>query len=147
LRKKGGPMIPDVRGRRALEPCSDGDRGRRGTKGCCLTNNRPLCGFFIVLPEGIMSWFTDFLSDNSVLISAQKEEEELRKVSPHLLLDGEKVEFAFQGRGGKGRDHHILTDRRLLVKDVQGITGKQVQYISYPYKNVKAWCTPLCHLW
>mmetsp|Transcript_5110 Transcript_5110/g.12290 ORF Transcript_5110/g.12290 Transcript_5110/m.12290 type:complete len:849 (-) Transcript_5110:132-2678(-) len=81
----------------------------------------------------------DFVSDNAVLVDSHAEEAKLKEISPHLLHAGESVVYAFTGRGGNGRDHYYLTDRRLLVKDVTGITGKQVKYRSYPFRNIKAW--------
>lgn len=83
--------------------------------------------------------FRDYVSDNHVLGNATEEEAKLRQISPDLLQQGEKVEFAFIGRGGSGRDSAFLTDRRMLVRDVKGMTGKRVSYRSTPYSSIKAW--------
>ena len=34
------------------------------------------------------------------------------------------------------RDIAVFTDKRILVADKQGITGKKVEYYSIPYKNI-----------
>lgn len=45
-----------------------------------------------------------------------------------ILVDGEKAIAAYKTI----RDTAVFTDRRLIVKDVQGLTGKKVKYIHYP---------------
>ncbi len=34
------------------------------------------------------------------------------------------------------RDVAVFTDKRILVADKQGITGKKIEYYSIPYKNI-----------
>ena len=34
------------------------------------------------------------------------------------------------------RDIAVFTDKRILIADKQGITGKKVEYYSIPYKNI-----------
>lgn len=59
---------------------------------------------------------------------AEKVETELRKI----LIDGETVEVAYQ----LVRDLTVLTDRRIILVDKQGITGKKTEYVSIPYKSI-----------
>ncbi|MEV6398544.1 PH domain-containing protein [Streptomyces sp. NPDC051907] len=49
-----------------------------------------------------------------------------------LLGHGEQVHAAYQ----LIRDTILFTDRRLLLVDKQGITGKKVEYHSIPYKSI-----------
>jgi hypothetical protein len=49
-----------------------------------------------------------------------------------LLVDGEKALKAYKVI----RDLFIFTDRRLILVDKQGITGKKVEYLSIPYKSI-----------
>ncbi len=35
------------------------------------------------------------------------------------------------------RDTFIFTDKRLIVVDVQGASGKKTEYLSVPYKSIK----------
>lgn len=35
------------------------------------------------------------------------------------------------------RDTFIFTDKRLVLVDVQGTTGKKVEYLSVPYKSIR----------
>lgn len=37
------------------------------------------------------------------------------------------------------RDVAIFTDRRIIMKDAQGITGKKVEMYSLPYKSIDMW--------
>jgi len=53
--------------------------------------------------------------------------------------DGETIVFAFRGRGGSGRDSEYLTDRRILIRDVKGLTGSKTKYKSIPYSLIKAY--------
>lgn len=55
-------------------------------------------------------------------------------VSP-LLVPGEVPVTAYK----TFRDTAIFTDRRMIVKDAQGITGKKVEMYSLPYKSIDMW--------
>jgi hypothetical protein len=59
---------------------------------------------------------------------AEKVEAELEKI----LIPGETVELAYQ----LVRDLTVLTDRRIILVDKQGITGKKTEYVSIPYKSI-----------
>ena len=54
-----------------------------------------------------------------------------------LLIDGEVAERAFR----TVRDVAIFTNKRLIVKDVQGLTGSKVEIYSLPYSSVHMWST------
>ena len=58
---------------------------------------------------------------------------EVRAEVPTLLVGGENMVMAFQ----TVRDQVIFTDKRILVVNVQGITGKKISYFSYPYSKVQ----------
>lgn len=49
-----------------------------------------------------------------------------------LLAQGEQVQAAYQ----LIRDSFLFTDRRLILVDKQGITGKKVDYHSIPYRSI-----------
>jgi hypothetical protein len=49
-----------------------------------------------------------------------------------ILADGERVERAFR----LVRDLLIFTDRRFIVVDRQGVTGKKTTYDSIPYRAI-----------
>jgi len=57
---------------------------------------------------------------------------ELQKELAGTILDGEEVIKAFKIL----RDLFVFTDRRLLLIDKQGLTGKKVEYHSIPYKSI-----------
>ena len=54
-----------------------------------------------------------------------------------LLINGEVAERAFR----TVRDVEIFTNKRLIVKDVQGLTGSKVEIYSLPYSSVHMWST------
>lgn len=54
-----------------------------------------------------------------------------------LLINGEVAERAFR----TVRDVAIFTNKRLIVKDVQGLTGSKVEIYSLPYSSVHMWST------
>ena len=52
-----------------------------------------------------------------------------------LLIPGEKAYRAFK----TFRDSAIFTDRRLIVRDSQGLKGKKVEIYSLPYTSINMW--------
>ena len=54
-----------------------------------------------------------------------------------LLINGEVAERAFR----TVRDVAIFTNKRLIVKDVQGLTGSKVEIYSLSYSSVHMWST------
>ena len=55
----------------------------------------------------------------------------------NLLISGEQPVAAF----ATIRDVAVFTDKRLIVKDAQGITGKKVEIYSLPYSSILMWST------
>jgi hypothetical protein len=53
-------------------------------------------------------------------------------VSP-LLVDGEHIFASFKGI----RDTVVFTNKRIIAVNVQGITGKKIDYTSLPYSKVQ----------
>ncbi len=49
-----------------------------------------------------------------------------------LLVDGEIIEAGFIVL----RDTFLFTNKRLILVDIQGISGKQIEYISIPYNKI-----------
>ena len=54
-----------------------------------------------------------------------------------ILLDDEQVVLAFEHY----RDAVVLTDRRFIRANLQGITGKKKEFLSVPWKAVRAFAT------
>ncbi len=53
----------------------------------------------------------------------------------NMLVPGEQAFRAFK----TFRDSAIFTDRRLIVRDSQGISGKKVEIYSLPYDAINMW--------
>lgn len=49
-----------------------------------------------------------------------------------ILVDGETVKCAYK----TVRDVAIFTNKRLIVRDAQGLTGKKVEAYSLPYSSI-----------
>ena len=60
------------------------------------------------------------------------EAEQLHADYGQLLSDGESIEVGFKVL----RDTFVFTTKRLILVDVQGMTGKKVEYLSIPYNKI-----------
>ena len=49
-----------------------------------------------------------------------------------LLVDGEIIEVGFV----VFRDTLLFTNKRLILVDIQGISGQQIEYLSIPYDKI-----------
>ena len=58
--------------------------------------------------------------------------DEINKDYINLLTEGEFVEIGFK----LIREVFIFTNKRLILVDKQGITGKKVEYLSIGYKSI-----------
>ena len=54
-----------------------------------------------------------------------------------LLVNGEVAVAAYK----TFRDSAIFTNKRLIVRDAQGLTGKKVEVYSLPYSSILMWST------
>ncbi|MCE0485264.1 PH domain-containing protein [Ornithinimicrobium sediminis] len=71
---------------------------------------------------GALSW--TFVSESPVPDDAAE-----------LLVPGEQAVAAYR----TVRDAAIFTDRRLIVRDAQGMTGRKVEIYSLPYSSIHMW--------
>ena len=58
--------------------------------------------------------------------------DELSKEFKNLLTDNESIEIGFK----LFRDVFIFTNKRLILVDKQGLTGKKINYLSVVYKSI-----------
>jgi len=72
--------------------------------------------------------FLDGLMGNASEISVGAAEEEFS----NLLAEGEHIEKAYQ----LIRDMFLFTNKRLILVDKQGVTGRKVEYHSIPYNKI-----------
>jgi hypothetical protein len=73
--------------------------------------------------------FLDGLMGNATEMNVKEIEQELSGV----LLNGERVSKGYKVL----RDFFVFTDKRLIIVDKQGITGKKVKYHSIPYSSIR----------
>ncbi len=70
----------------------------------------------------------DGLMGNASEVSVPSVEKDLRDI----LVQGEQVEHAFK----LIRDIFVFSNKRLILIDKQGVTGKKTSYHSIPYRNI-----------
>ncbi len=58
--------------------------------------------------------------------------EELKAEFGNLITENEIIEIGFK----LFRDVFIFTNKRLILVDKQGLTGKKIEYLSIMYKNI-----------
>ncbi|MEU1282181.1 PH domain-containing protein [Streptomyces sp. NPDC005805] len=68
------------------------------------------------------------LFGNAHTVNPAQAQQEYQRLFGH----GEQVQAAFQ----LIRDTILFTDRRLLLVDKQGVTGRKVEYHSIPYRSI-----------
>ncbi len=75
----------------------------------------------------------DFSDAKYLKLAAVSNELGSAKVSG-ILIHGEEVKETFQ----TVRDMVVFTNRRIIAINVQGATGKKMDYTSLPYANIQA---------
>lgn len=74
-----------------------------------------------------MAIFNGLLGNASKVAPGEVQKEYVQILTPH-----ETVEHAYK----LIRDMLIFTDKRLILVDKQGVTGKKTEYHSIPYKSI-----------
>ena len=75
---------------------------------------------------------TGIIGDANIANLKEVELNAVRQEVQMFLVEGEDIIAAFQ----TVRDQVVFTTKRIIVVNVQGITGKKISYISYPYAKV-----------
>lgn len=66
--------------------------------------------------------------------SSEQNPEDVQAEFNEYLLDDEIVEKSYILL----RDLFVFTNKRILVIDKQGFSGKKIEFITIPYKNIRA---------
>lgn len=74
-----------------------------------------------------MSLFNALMGTNSKM-----NPEEIKRKFGHMLIDGELIQHAYRSI----RDFFVFTNKRLIVVDQQGFSGRKAEYICIPYKSI-----------
>ena len=72
------------------------------------------------------------LLDNLLGNASEVNISEVQTEFAQTLAPNERIEKAYR----LFRDMYIFTDKRLILLDKQGITGKKLEYHSIPYKSI-----------
>ena len=65
-------------------------------------------------------------------IASEIEIAKLQEEHGWILIDGESIEAGFKFV----RDTFMFTDKRMILIDVQGITGRKKEFLSVPYDTI-----------
>ena len=87
--------------------------------------------------EQFLGWLGDARQIDPAVLDQQ-----LHTINP-VLLDSEHAVMGFTA----GRDTLVLTTHRVLAIDVQGITGKKVEYQSVPWTKVRGFSATSAGSW
>merc|ERR1719397_336559 len=74
-----------------------------------------------------------FIGDKHLKVDPKPIEQQFKKDVPILQMD-EEVELAFK----HGRDMFLITNKRVLQVDIQGLMGKKIAFVSLPFKTISA---------
>lgn len=70
---------------------------------------------------------------NNLIGNATKlNKDSITKEFAEILCPGEEIESAYNIM----RDKWIFTTHRLIIEDIQGVTGRKREYHSIPYKSI-----------
>jgi hypothetical protein len=58
--------------------------------------------------------------------------DEANKIFKSVLFNTEEIQKAYQ----VVRDTFVFTNKRLIIMDKQGFTGKKTEFLSIPYKSI-----------
>lgn len=64
--------------------------------------------------------------------AAEVSGKQLDQLFSEVLIDGERIEKAYQ----LIRDIFVFTNKRLILVDKQGLTGRKVEFLSIPYGKI-----------
>lgn len=64
--------------------------------------------------------------------ASELDSQELNQEFAPIMADNEQVELGFK----LIRDMFVFTNKRMIIIDKKGITGKKVEYHSVPYKSI-----------
>ncbi len=74
----------------------------------------------------------DFTNKNIIKLKPSSTKDGLETIGS-LITPDEEIKFAFASM----RDKLVFTNKRIVAVNVQGITGKKVDYTSIPYSKIQ----------
>jgi hypothetical protein len=69
---------------------------------------------------------------NQIMTWTFYEETQIPKEMEDILIEGEKAEVAYK----TVRDVAVVTNKRIIIADRQGLTGKKVEINTIPFKSI-----------
>jgi hypothetical protein len=69
---------------------------------------------------------------NQIMTWTFYEETQIPKEMEDILIEGEKAEIAYK----TVRDVAVVTNKRIIIADRQGLTGKKVEIYTIPFKSI-----------
>lgn len=75
----------------------------------------------------------DFNNSNFIKLNQVNPSSVDSSIQP-ILVGGERIQIAAKGI----RDYVVFTDKRIIIVNVQGMTGKKQDFTSLPYSKVQS---------
>jgi hypothetical protein len=69
---------------------------------------------------------------NQIMTWTFYEETQIPKEIENILIEGEKAEITYK----TVRDVAVVTNKRIIIADRQGLTGKKVEIYTIPFKSI-----------
>lgn len=76
----------------------------------------------------------DFQNSKAIKLSVADDKAWVDKIRP-MMVAGEEIVQSFKAL----RDGVVFTNKRIFVINVQGVTGKKIDYTSLPYSKIQAY--------
>ena len=76
----------------------------------------------------------DFQNSKAIKLSVADDKAWADKIKP-MRVEGEEIAQSFKAI----RDGVVFTNKRIFVINVQGMTGKKIDYTSLPYSKIQAY--------
>ncbi len=81
----------------------------------------------------------DFINPEYIKLSVMDSNKAEEVIKP-LLVPNEKIEIAFR----TVRDKVIFTSKRIITVNIQGVSGRKVDYTTIPYSKIQAFSIETC---
>ncbi len=81
----------------------------------------------------------DFINPEYIKLSVM-DLKKVEEIAKPLLVEGENVKVAFR----TVRDKVIFTSKRIIAINVQGVSGRKVDYTTIPYSKIQTFSIESC---
>jgi hypothetical protein len=91
---------------------------------------------------GVLESLLDWIGNDAHIIDPAEINDKFHG-DTHMLQADEKAVLAYKN----GRDLFILTNKRIFIIDVKGLSGSRIAYKSVPYSSIRAFSVESAGSW